>query len=225
MATRSRFSLRRTLPCSPTSARKNSSASAATAPRKDRASPSDVRLYDVDVLPSGGAHATAARVSDAGTALVGWIGLTGNSSRTLDMPHETEGEQPRLLHGGASFIATVDGKGMWIGEREDQLVVKKSNPFTSASAGPAGDVWFAERDSNGHPRVRNAHIDFADDAPIDSAIVPLPSAGDLAAAGASPACQDLGFIDTIVAATDGTVWLSVNCATDGRAILRGVPTP
>jgi hypothetical protein len=63
-------------------------------------------------------------------------------------------------------------------------------------------------------------IDFTNDAPFEAAIVPLPSARDLAAAGASAACQDLGFIDTIVALPDGTVWLSISCASDGRALLR-----
>ena len=182
--------------------------------------PGDLRLYDVDILANGEIRALAVRKGVDAMQIVAWIASPGAAPRTLTLPREVAEEQPRLVRGGAAFIANVDSKGLWIGERGEQLiVVKNATTFTSAAADRDGNVWFAENPPQSPPRVWRARIDFASNGQLKAATIPIPSAAELETAGAHH-CRELGFIDAIVTLPDGNVWLSANCAHGAHAILR-----
>ena len=187
---------------------------------KTPAIPGELRLYDVDSLASGEIHALAVRNLLGPIELVAWIASPGAAPRTLTLPREVAQEQARLVRGGTIFVASVDSKGLWIGERgEGLIIVKNAMPFTSAAADRDGYVWFAEDVPQSPPRVWRGRINFGSDGQLKATTIPLPSAAELEAAGAHD-CRELGFIDAIVTLADGNVWLSANCARGAHAILR-----
>jgi len=180
----------------------------------------DLRLYDVDIRANGEIRALAVRTRVEARELVAWIASLGAAPRTLPFPREVADETPRLVRGSATFIASVDSKGLWIGEREERLIiVKNAMPFTSAAADREGNVWFAEDMHQSPPRVWRGRINFGSDGQLEATTVPIPSAAELEAAGAHN-CRELGFIDAIVTLADGNVWFSANCAHGAHAILR-----
>lgn len=180
--------------------------------------PKPLRLYDVEILPSGRIHALGSRLVGDESTLLAWISAPGAPPRTLPLPPEVGTNQPALVRGGRTFLASVEGEGLWITERDGALVaVRARAPFGSAVVGPDGDVWFAEHDPVAGPRLLRAQLDPALGVPREPSSVPLPSASDLAAAGART-CRAIESVDGIAPVAD-TTWLAVSCTGDAQAVL------
>jgi len=188
--------------------------------------PPDLRLFDVDILPSSEVHALGILGNTSNHVYVGWVAPPDGPARTLSLAPGTElgTSQPVLVHGSTAFLAYVEGFGAgnslsaWLSEVKGHLEVGLMEDHLSAAASAGTEVWFAAHVAK-KPVLRHRTWS-ASTHPADLTTIPMPSPAELAAAGASEDCQTLSSIDELVALPDGNVWLRAHCLRGGKAILR-----